>query len=215
MRLSFSAAALALALCATPALGQTPVGDREAVRLAALDYVEALYNVQPERIEKSVHPTLVKRGFYKDTAAGPLVESPMTYDQLFRLAGNWNKEKKRDLSIKEVAVLDVLDQTAVAKVTANWGIDYMLLAKFEEITQILWQSHPPKPAETTGGMSWLRPVTPAVFSSFRRPGASAWPGAAGSPTSRRLPRAAPWTPAATERTPPATPRRPAARSPPI
>ena len=49
--------------------------------------------------------------------------------------------------IKEVAVLDVLDQTAVAKVTANWGIDYMLLAKFEgrwKITQILWQSHPPK-----------------------------------------------------------------------
>jgi len=27
----------------------------------------------------------------------------MTYDQLVRLAGNWNKEKKRDISIKEVA----------------------------------------------------------------------------------------------------------------
>jgi hypothetical protein len=45
-------------------------------------------------------------------------------------------------------VLEVLDQTAVAKVTASWGIDYMLLGKYDgawKISQILWQSHPPKP----------------------------------------------------------------------
>jgi hypothetical protein len=147
MRLAFTAAALALIISAAPASGQTTTADREGVRQAALDYVEGIYNVQPERIERSVHPSLVKRGFYKENAAAPYAESPMTYDQLFRLAGNWNKEKKRDISIKEVTVLDVLDQTAVAKVTANWGIDYMLLAKFDgrwKITQILWQSHPPK-----------------------------------------------------------------------
>jgi hypothetical protein len=139
-----------LAITSIPATAsaQTRDAEREAVRLAALDYVEGLYNVQPERIERSVHTSLVKRGFYKDTAAGPYNESPMTYEQLVRLAGNWNKEGKRDTSIKEVAVLDVLDQTAVAKVTAQWGIDYMLLAKYGDrwkITQILWQSHPPKP----------------------------------------------------------------------
>ena len=147
MRRPFTAAALALVMAAAPALGQTTAADHDAVRLAALDYVEGIYNVQPERIERSVHPSLVKRGFYKENAAAPYAESPMTYDQLVRLAGNWNKEKKRDISIKEVTVLDVLDQTAVAKVTANWGIDYMLLAKFDgrwKITQILWQSHPPK-----------------------------------------------------------------------
>ena len=138
---------LAIAAGSTIVLAQTKEADREAVRLAALDYVEGVYNVQPERIERSVHLSLVKRGFYKDTAAGPYIESAMTYEQLVRLAGNWNKEKKRDTSIKEVAVLDVLDQTAVAKVTAQWGIDYMQLAKFEgrwKIVQILWQSHPPK-----------------------------------------------------------------------
>ena len=141
---------LTVAILTVPAtaLAQTRDADREAVRLAALDYVEGVYNVQPDRIERSVHTSLVKRGFYKDTAAGPYNESPMTYEQLVRLAGNWNKEGKRDTSIKDVAVLDVLDQTAVAKVTASWGIDYMLLAKYGDrwkITQILWQSHPPKP----------------------------------------------------------------------
>jgi len=149
MRRAFTAALIALAFVTTPITiaAQTTEADREAVRLAALDYVEGIYNVDPSRIERSVHPTLVKRGFYKDAAAGPYLESPMTYEQLVRLAGTWNKDKKRDTSIKVVAVLDVLDQTAVAKVTAAWGIDYLQLAKFDgrwKIVQILWQSHPPK-----------------------------------------------------------------------
>ena len=126
---------------------QAPTGDKEAVRQAALDYVEGIYNVQPERIERSVHPNLVKRGFYKKDAATPYAEMPMTYEQLVKLAASWNKDGKRDISIKEVVVLDVLDQTAVAKVRASWGIDYMMLGKFDgkwKITQSLWQSHPPK-----------------------------------------------------------------------
>ena len=142
-----TAAATALAIFAIPGPSSAQTSDREAVRLAAVDYVEGIYNVQPERIEKSVHPSLVKRGFYKKDAAAPYVDMPMTYDQLVKLAASWNKDGKRDTSIKEVTVLDVLDQTAVAKVRAMWGIDYMLLGKYDgqwKIVQILWQSHPPK-----------------------------------------------------------------------
>jgi hypothetical protein len=39
----------------------------------------------------------------------------------------------------------VLDQTATAKITAQWGIDYMQLAKFDgawKIINIVWQTHP-------------------------------------------------------------------------
>ena len=142
-----TAAAITLAVTAVPAPASAQTSDREAVRLAAVDYVEGIYNVQPERIEKSVHPSLVKRGFYKKDAAAPYVDMPMTYEQLVKLAANWNKDGKRDTSIKEVTVLEVLDQTAVAKVRAMWGIDYMLLGKYDgtwKIVQILWQSHPPK-----------------------------------------------------------------------
>ena len=144
-----AAAAIALTLIGFPASGyaQVNAAEKDAVRLAALDYLEGIYNVQPERLERSVHTTLVKRGFYKKDASAPYVEMPMTYEQLVKLAGNWNKDGKRDTSIKEVAVLDVLDQTAVAKVTASWGIDYMLLGKYDgrwKIVQILWQSHPPR-----------------------------------------------------------------------
>ena len=126
---------------------QAPASEKAAVEQAALDYVEAIYNVQPERIERSVHPTLNKRGFYKKDAATPYAEMPMTYEQLVKLAGTWNKEGKRDTSVKEITVLDVLDQTAVVRLKASWGIDYMFLGKFDgrwKITQIMWQSHPPK-----------------------------------------------------------------------
>jgi hypothetical protein len=144
-----TAAAIALAMAAAPAIpsAQSAANDREAVRQAALDYVEGIYEAKPDRIERSVHPSLVKRGFYKKDAATPYAETPMTYEQLVKLAASWNKDGKRDTTIKEVAVLEVLDQTAVAKVTAMWGIDYMLLGKYDgrwKIVQILWQSHPPK-----------------------------------------------------------------------
>lgn len=144
---------LAIALIASAGLAPSvftrtqSAQDREAVRQAALDYVEGVYNVQPERIERSVHPSLVKRGFSRKDATAPYAERPMTFDQLVNLARTWNKDGKRDTSIKEVTVLDVLDQTAAVKVTASWGVDYMLLAKYNgtwKISQILWQSPPPK-----------------------------------------------------------------------
>jgi hypothetical protein len=139
-------AVLGVAPLAAPVGAQT-APDREAVRQAALDYVEGIYQAQPDRIRRSVHPNLVKRGFFKKSPEAPYAESPMTFDQLVKLASEWNKDGKQSTSIKDVAVLDVLDQTAVAKVTATWGIDYMLLGKYDgrwQIIQILWQSHPPK-----------------------------------------------------------------------
>src|SRR5262245_45401345 len=124
MRLICLAAAVVVLALAVPVTPSAQAGgEREAVRQAALDYVEGIYNVQPDRIKRSVHPTLVKRGFYKKDAAAPYAESPMSFDQLVALATNWNKDGKRDTSIKQVDVLDVLDQTASAKVTAAWGID--------------------------------------------------------------------------------------------
>ena len=127
----------------------TAKADKEAVRAAAMDYIEALYQAQPDRIARSVHPKLTKLGFSKKQGSSEYSESPMTYDQLFNLAGSWNKDGKRPIASapKEVVVYEVLDQTASAKVTALWGIDYMHLAKYDgkwKIINILWQAHPPK-----------------------------------------------------------------------
>jgi hypothetical protein len=141
-----SLALVAFTYSQAAAVPQAPVSDKDAVYLAALDYVDALYKADPSKIEKSVHPSLTKRGFYRPSEGAPYGPmGTMTFQELFTLAGTWNKDGKRDTSIKKVEVLDVTDQTAVAKVTALWGIDHMQLAKFGgkwQIVNIVWQSHP-------------------------------------------------------------------------
>ena len=135
------------ALALTPAIAAAQNGgDRQAVQQAAANYVTAVYESKPELIEQSVHPKLVKYGFMRQQD-GTYKQNQMTYDQLLDVARSWNKDKKRDTSINKVEVLDVLDQTATAKITAQWGVDYMQLAKFDgtwKIINIIWQTHPPK-----------------------------------------------------------------------
>ncbi len=125
---------------------QTKESETKAVYQAAMDYLDAVYDVKPELIERSVHKDLVKFGFYRQE--DKYMPTPMNYDQLHKLAATYNVEGKRIAkdAVKEVEVLDVADQTASAKVTAAWGIDYMHLAKYDgkwKIIHILWQS-PPK-----------------------------------------------------------------------
>jgi hypothetical protein len=119
--------------------------DREAVKQAVLDYVEALYEADSARIERSVHRDLFKLGFERDKD-GTYKPYRMTYQELYDLAGRWNKTGRIPKnSKKEIVVYDVADQTASAKLTAMWGIDYLHLAKFDGkwmITDILWQTPP-------------------------------------------------------------------------
>lgn len=146
-RLIFIAVPLLITLLNAATFGQKSA-DQEAVRMAVLDYVEAIYTVDPSRIERSVHPKLAKTGFYRgpnDPTYRP--GSVMTFTQLVEVAKSWNKDGKQPKDApKEITIFDVLDQTATAKLVAAWGIDYMHLAKFDGkwmITNVLWQS-PPK-----------------------------------------------------------------------
>jgi peptidoglycan-N-acetylglucosamine deacetylase len=130
--------------------------EKEAVRQAVLDYVEGIYDVAPERIERSVHPELAKRGFYIKKGEKNYSVSPMTFEQLVNLARTYNKDGKipKDAP-KEVVVFDVLDQIAAAKLTAFWGIDYFQLAKYEgkwKIVNVLWQSPPPPAASAANNV---------------------------------------------------------------
>ena len=123
--------------------------DKEQVHAAVKDYVLGLYEVDTNRIKRSVHPTLWKRGYYmppdKKGYKGPF---EMTFEQLVSLTAKWNKDGNRanEKSPQTVEVFEVLDKIATAKVTAEWGIDYFHLAKEDDkwyIMNILWQSTPP------------------------------------------------------------------------
>jgi hypothetical protein len=139
-RFKFSLLILALATSAS-SFAQT---DKELVYAAIEDYVDGLYLVQPERIKRSVHPELMKKGFWKAKDKTDYVyDGQMTFDQLVALAAKWNANGKLPKDApRKIEVYDVQDQTACGKLTASWGTDYCQLARYDGkwmIVNILWQ----------------------------------------------------------------------------
>jgi hypothetical protein len=146
MRLVFSL----FVLLAAPATlrGQT-AADSAGVRAAVLDYVEGIYRVDTARIVRSVRPELAKRGYYIPRNQSAYANSPMTYAQLINVAKTFNAKGQlnAETAVKQVTILDILDQTASVKLVADWGVDYMHLAKYDGrwmIVNVLWQSTPPR-----------------------------------------------------------------------
>jgi hypothetical protein len=120
--------------------------DRRAIERAVLDYVDALYEVKPELVDRAVHAALAKRGFVRNDQ-GAYRELTMSFDELRALAATWNARRGVDprTAPKQVIILDMLDQTASAKLVASWGIDYMHLAKYDgqwKVVNVLWQVAP-------------------------------------------------------------------------
>lgn len=128
--------------------------DATAIKAAVADYVEGIYEIQPERIARSVDVTLRKYGYWRpDDSKEYRNGGEMNYKQLYSLAANWNKKGRVDpqTAQKEIIILDQLDKTASAKLVAYWGIDYFHLAKEDgnwKIVNVLWQSHPPAAEES-------------------------------------------------------------------
>ena len=148
MKTKFFVAAIALLVIALMAFRNIEDEDEKAVRMAVLDYVEGLYEVDSNRIKQSVHPDLYKIGYYyrkdQEKYTGPL---QMTFQELVNLAASWNKDgnNANQNSPKKIEILDILDKTATAKLSAEWGVDYFHLAKENDrwmIMNVLWQSPP-------------------------------------------------------------------------
>jgi hypothetical protein len=126
--------------------------DREAVRLAVLDYVEGFYEGDTTRLVRSVWPEVRKWGYGRrgQGAEAAYRGMAMSFPDGFMGYARGVREGRTRTPAgapKEIAVFDVQDQTASAKLTAWWGIDYLLLAKEQGrwmITHVLWQASPPK-----------------------------------------------------------------------
>jgi len=121
--------------------------DHAGVERAVRDYLEALYQVKPELIERSVAKDMTKFGFWRGKDSNGYQSMPMTFERLKALSAEWNAngELPQDAPQK-IEVLDVMDKTACAKLTAQWGIDTMHLVKEGDkwmIQHVMWQSHPP------------------------------------------------------------------------
>ncbi|MEM7414581.1 MAG: nuclear transport factor 2 family protein [Gemmatimonadota bacterium] len=138
------AALLAIGLTTAPLAAQTPE-DRAGVERAALDYLEGFYEGSEDKIRRGVHPDVLKFGFARSD--GGYDQVPMSFAQMIQFANNVRDTEQFPAADapKRVELLDVLDQTAVAKVYAWWGSDYLSMAKYDgewKIVQVLWQTPP-------------------------------------------------------------------------
>lgn len=135
-----------LCLLTMPAYAQTTT-DRDQVRRAVRDYVEGFYEGDTVKLVRSIHADVQKYGFYVPRDSARYVGEPMPWPEFLAYARRI-RERGAPPPVgapKEVTVLDVLDQTASAKLTAWWGTDYLLLAKYDGrwmIRMVLWQSPP-------------------------------------------------------------------------
>ena len=134
------AVALALPL---HAVGQDVAG----VERAALDYLDGFYEGDQDKLRRGVHPDVVKYGFFL-AEGGAYAGSPMSFQQMLDFAADVRARADHPPADapREVEILEVLDQTAAAKVTAWWGSDYLHLARYDgqwKIVHVLWQTPPP------------------------------------------------------------------------
>lgn len=140
---------LLLVFCCLTAGAQTADDDVNEVRAACFNYINAFYKADTTLAYRSVHPSLRKTGFYWNKDEKSYSEQlEMPFADLISLAARWNADGSRanDETPKSVELFEVSDKTAIAKVSAVWGIDYISLMKMDDtwmIVNVLWQS-PPK-----------------------------------------------------------------------
>jgi hypothetical protein len=137
-------------LAAVPAARAQTAADTTGIRAAALDYAEGWYSGDGDRMARAVHPELVKRILVTDTATGRSFVQTMGAAALVNGARHgYGKSTPAERQLKDVRILDVFGNAAVAKVVmADW-IDYLQLVKTEgrwQIVNVLWERKPERKA---------------------------------------------------------------------
>jgi hypothetical protein len=138
-------AALMLTIAAAPLSAQDTTG----VRRAVLDYVEGFYEGDSTKHIRSIRPEVFKYGFWIPRDSTKYTGQQMTWPEFHAYTKRVrdNKRFAPATAVKDIVIYEVLDQTASAKLTAYWGVDYVLLAKYDGkwmISHVLWQTPPRK-----------------------------------------------------------------------
>jgi hypothetical protein len=127
--------------------GTGSAADRAAVRAAVMDYVDGFYEGDSTKHVRSGAQDVYKYGYSKRGEAYAGMQMTWAGFMSFDRGVREGRNRPPANAPKDVVLFDVNDQTASAKLTAWWGIDYLLLAKRNGrwmVTHVMWQSPPPK-----------------------------------------------------------------------
>lgn len=137
--------AIVALMLAPPALAQSPE-DEAAIRAASLDYIEGWYTGDAARMERALHPELVKRMVFTDPAT-----DVSTLDDMGAMAlvqdtrAAYGARTPPELQRRDVTILDMYENAASVRVDAGRWIDYLHLARWNgewKIVNVLWELRP-------------------------------------------------------------------------
>ena len=118
---------------------------KEKIVKACTNYIEGFYEGDTNKLKASLQPNLNKFGFWKNKDTGEYEQQGhMSYEKAIAYAKRVFEKKNfaKEDAPKKIEVLDIGNSIASVKITAWWGIDYMLLSKREDkwmIEQVLWE----------------------------------------------------------------------------
>jgi hypothetical protein len=125
--------------------GRGPNSERAAIERTVLDYFEGWFAGDAVRMERALHPELVKRSLERDASGRESLRTITARSMIGATArGEGKNERPADLHI-EIEVEDVLDQLANVTVRSAVYTEYLHLARTSDgwkIVNDLWQPTP-------------------------------------------------------------------------
>ncbi|HPG11251.1 MAG TPA: nuclear transport factor 2 family protein [Chitinophagaceae bacterium] len=119
--------------------------EKAKVERACLNYIEGFYEGDTAKLISTLKPTLYKIGYWKNKNTGAYdFDGQMTWRQAIDYAKRVSEKKNfaKPDAPKKVEILNIGNSIAAAKVTAWWGVDYILLSKEGDkwmIEEVLWE----------------------------------------------------------------------------
>jgi hypothetical protein len=140
----------AVVLLAWPSMARAQsAADSAGIRAAAMDYIEGWYAGDAARMERALHPELVKRVVTTEPKMGhSQLESIGAMTLILRTRAGGGSRTPLDRQQKDLTILDVYSNAAVAKIVASDWIDYLQLTKWNGrwvILNVLWEYKPKTP----------------------------------------------------------------------
>jgi len=125
-------------------LSQGQTNDKAGVEKACMNYLEGFYEGDTAKLKESLQPSLNKFGFWKNKDGNYDQQDYMSFEKALAYAKNVKEKKQfaKPDAPKVVEVLGIGNSIASAKVTAWWGIDFILLSKRGDkwmIEQVIWE----------------------------------------------------------------------------
>lgn len=140
-------ALLALALIPFSGLDAQTAADSNAIRQAALDYIEGYYEGDGARMERALHPELAKRIVRTNEQGRSQLGQMSAMSLVVGTRAGGGKDTPIADRRKDIKIFDIYRGAASAKIDASDWIDYLHLAKWNGrwvIVNVLWEMHPPR-----------------------------------------------------------------------